>query len=108
MSVGICLFTLIGHDNWVRGVVWHPGGKFIVSSSDDKTLRVWDIANKRCSKALEAHSHFCTSVGMFHLKYCFDLCCNVQFYPRFSSIFSVRYYWISRPNDQGLGVSLIN
>ncbi|XP_015784337.1 lissencephaly-1 homolog [Tetranychus urticae] len=65
VTIGICLFTLIGHDNWVRGVVWHPGGKYIISSSDDKTVRVWDIVNKRCSKTLEAHNHFCTTVD-FH------------------------------------------
>lgn len=67
VSVGSCLFTLIGHDNWVRGVCWHPGGKYIVSVSDDKTLRVWDIVNKRCFKTIEAHSHFCTSID-FHSK----------------------------------------
>ncbi|KAG1673903.1 Lissencephaly-1 [Nymphon striatum] len=65
ISVGVCLFTLIGHDNWVRGVKMHPGGKFIISASDDKTLRVWDIRNKRCQKTLEAHQHFCTSLD-FH------------------------------------------
>lgn len=65
VSVGLCLFTLVGHDNWVRGVVFHPGGKYIVSASDDKTLRVWDIKNKRCLKTLEAHQHFCTSLD-FH------------------------------------------
>ena len=65
VSVGVCLFTLIGHDNWVRGLAWHPGGKYIISCSDDKTIRVWDITNKRLSKTLEsAHSHFCTSLGM--------------------------------------------
>ncbi len=69
VSVGLCLFTLIGHDNWVRGVCWHPGGKYIVSASDDKTIRVWDIVNKRLNKTLEnAHSHFCTSLGI-HLFY---------------------------------------
>lgn len=66
-SVGSCLFTLIGHDNWVRGVCWHPGGKYIISVSDDKTLRIWDIVNKRCYKTVEAHSHFCTSLD-FHSK----------------------------------------
>lgn len=66
-SVGNCLFTLIGHDNWVRGVCWHPGGKYIISVSDDKTLRIWDIVNKRCYKTVEAHSHFCTSLD-FHSK----------------------------------------
>ena len=62
---GICLFTLHGHDNWVRGVMFHPGGKYIISTSDDKTLRVWDISNKRNTKTIEAHSHFCTSVGEY-------------------------------------------
>lgn len=68
----MCLFTLVGHDNWVRGVVFHPGGKFIVSASDDKSLRVWDTRNKRCMKTLEAHQHFCTSLG----KYRDCLICN--------------------------------
>uniref|UniRef100_T1I273 WD_REPEATS_REGION domain-containing protein n=1 Tax=Rhodnius prolixus TaxID=13249 RepID=T1I273_RHOPR len=39
VSRGICLFTLEGHDNWVRGVVFHPHGKYLVSASDDKSLR---------------------------------------------------------------------
>lgn len=67
VNVGTCLFTLIGHDNWVRGVCWHPGGKYIISVSDDKTLRVWDIVQKRCYKTVDAHSHFCTSID-FHSK----------------------------------------
>jgi FOG: WD40 repeat len=62
---GSLLFTLIGHDNWVRGVTFHPGGKYLVSCGDDKTLRVWDTANKRNMKTLEAHSHFVTSLD-FH------------------------------------------
>lgn len=65
VSVGICVFTLIGHDNWVRGVRFHPGGKYLVSASDDKTIRVWNIAGKRCQKTIEAHQHFVTSVD-FH------------------------------------------
>jgi platelet-activating factor acetylhydrolase IB subunit alpha len=75
----MCLFTLVGHDNWVRGVVFHPGGKFIVSASDDKTLRVWDTRNKRCMKTLEAHQHFCTSLGMYphHLGYSLFVLCGI-------------------------------
>jgi len=65
VSTGICLFTLIGHDNWVRGISWHPGGKYLLSASDDKTLRIWDVGHRRCSKRLDAHTHFCTSVD-FH------------------------------------------
>ncbi|KAL6471149.1 hypothetical protein MHYP_G00197990 [Metynnis hypsauchen] len=65
VSTGMCLMTLVGHDNWVRGVQFHPGGKFIVSCADDKTLRIWDYKNKRCMKTLSAHEHFVTSLD-FH------------------------------------------
>lgn len=53
----------VGHDNWVRGVLFHPGGRFIVTCADDKTLRIWDYKNKRCMKTLCAHEHFVTSLG---------------------------------------------
>ena len=53
----------LGHDNWVRGLVFHPGGKYVVSAADDKTLRIWDIANKRNNKTVDAHQHFATSLG---------------------------------------------
>jgi len=59
-----CLFTLIGHNNWVRGVVFHPGGKYLLSVSDDKTMRVWELRSKRNHKTLEAHTHFVTSIDM--------------------------------------------
>uniref|UniRef100_A0A8D2KU37 Lissencephaly-1 homolog n=1 Tax=Varanus komodoensis TaxID=61221 RepID=A0A8D2KU37_VARKO len=65
ISTGMCLMTLVGHDNWVRGVLFHSGGKFILSCADDKTLRVWDYKNKRCMKTLNAHEHFVTSLGMY-------------------------------------------
>lgn len=58
----LCPFQ-VGHDNWVRGMLFHPGGKFIVSCADDKTLRIWDYKNKRCMKTLSAHEHFVTSLG---------------------------------------------
>ncbi|VDO40766.1 unnamed protein product [Haemonchus placei] len=60
---GTVMFSLIGHDNWVRGLRFHPRGKFLVSVGDDKTLRVWDIAQRRCAKTIDAHQHFVTSVG---------------------------------------------
>lgn len=57
------LASQVGHDNWVRGVLFHPGGRFVVSCADDKTLRIWDYKNKRCMKTLCAHEHFVTSLG---------------------------------------------
>ena len=34
-----------GHTNRVWSVGFSPDGKFIVSGSDDKTVRVWDANN---------------------------------------------------------------
>ncbi|GAA5881529.1 hypothetical protein JCM3774_002013 [Rhodotorula dairenensis] len=62
-SSGQCLKTLIGHDNWVRALIFHPSGKFLLSASDDKTIRTWDLATGRCLKVLEAHGHFVTTMA---------------------------------------------
>jgi platelet-activating factor acetylhydrolase IB subunit alpha len=57
---GTLIKTLIGHDNWVRALVWHPAGKYLLSCADDKTIRCWDLAQEgKCVKTLDdAHGHF--------------------------------------------------
>ncbi|RFU34030.1 hypothetical protein B7463_g2283, partial [Scytalidium lignicola] len=59
---GTCLKTLAGHDNWVRSLVFHPGGKHLLSVSDDKTLRCWDLSQDgKCVKILgDTHERFIT------------------------------------------------
>ena len=64
-SSGLCLFTLVGHDNWVRQLKFHPRGKYLFSSSDDKTLRTWHIENQRNQKTIIAHQHFVQTFGTF-------------------------------------------
>jgi platelet-activating factor acetylhydrolase IB subunit alpha len=75
---GSCLFTLYGHDNWVRGLRLHPNGKILgkkeindenintvilVSVGDDKTMRIWSVEHRRCNKVMQAHPQFVTSLG---------------------------------------------
>ncbi|EST05090.1 WD40 repeat [Kalmanozyma brasiliensis GHG001] len=62
-SAGQCLKTLVGHDNWVRGLAFSPNGKYLLSVSDDKTMRIWELKTGRCTKTIDAHQHFCTSVA---------------------------------------------
>lgn len=62
-SAGQCLKTLTGHDNWVRGLAFSPNGKNLLSVSDDKTMRIWDLKTGRCAKTIDAHAHFCTSIA---------------------------------------------
>eukprot|EP00040_Diaphanoeca_grandis_P004315 m.28088 g.28088 ORF g.28088 m.28088 type:complete len:412 (-) comp15860_c0_seq1:242-1477(-) len=63
-STGACLVTLKGHDSWVRDVLFHPGGKLLLTCADDKTIRIWDLATKRCTKTLQAHNHFVNTIDM--------------------------------------------
>jgi len=53
-----------GHDNWVRGMTFHPNGKFLISVSDDSSVRVWDLSKRRCYYTLEeAHDNFIQCCG---------------------------------------------
>jgi platelet-activating factor acetylhydrolase IB subunit alpha len=68
-STGQCIKTLSGHDNWVRGLCWAPNGSSLLSCSDDKTIKVWDLkAGGRCSKTIEAHDHFVTGIAWARAK----------------------------------------
>lgn len=59
---GTCLKTLLGHDSWVTALVFHPGGKYIFSVAEDKTLRIWDLSqNGQCISVLPGvHGGFIT------------------------------------------------
>ncbi|KAI5272628.1 protein with putative role during mitosis, partial [Ascosphaera acerosa] len=57
---GTLLRTFAGHDNWVRALVFHPAGKYLLSASDDKSIRCWDLSQDgKCVRVLSnAHGHF--------------------------------------------------
>ena len=66
IATGQCLCVLKGHDDWIRGLKFHPGGKYLFSVSDDKTLKVWDYKNQRIHKSLQAHDHFVSCLDCHH------------------------------------------
>ncbi|KAI5953182.1 LIS1 [Candida jiufengensis] len=35
--------TLVGHQSWVKTLEVHPNGRYIISGSDDKTIKIWDL-----------------------------------------------------------------
>jgi len=39
----VCLGIFTHHENWVRTVLFHPSGDYIISAGDDRTIRVLDL-----------------------------------------------------------------
>ena len=44
VRTGELLETLRGHRGWVRSVAFTPDGRGLVSGSEDKTLKHWDVS----------------------------------------------------------------
>jgi platelet-activating factor acetylhydrolase IB subunit alpha len=61
---GTLIKTLVGHDNWVRALAFHPGGRYLLSCADDKTIRCWDLSQEgKCVKVVDdAHGHFVADI----------------------------------------------
>lgn len=62
---GECLQDLEGHDNWIRAMVLHPSGAYLLSVADDATMRVWSMEETQRCRVINAHDHFINSVD-FH------------------------------------------
>jgi WD40 repeat protein len=50
------LQTLEGHSGWVQSVAFSPDGQLLASSSNDKTIRVWDTVTGSLQQLFEGHS----------------------------------------------------
>ena len=47
---------LAGHSGWVHSVAFSADGKWLVSGSEDKTLRVWEVGSGKCINTLQRPS----------------------------------------------------
>jgi WD40 repeat protein len=48
--------TLQGHTDMVFALAVAPDGRYVVSGSDDRTLRVWDLATGETTRTLQGHT----------------------------------------------------
>ena len=58
------LRSLEGHTRGVNAVAVSPDGRFIVSGSDDKTVKVWDAASGRLLRSLDGHTDRVRAVAL--------------------------------------------
>ena len=49
---------------WVNSVAASGDGRRLISASDDKTLRVWDVKSRRTLQVLEGHTAKIRSVAL--------------------------------------------
>jgi serine/threonine protein kinase len=55
--------TLTGHSDSVRSVVYSPDGRYLASGSDDKTIKIWEVATGKELRTLTGHSDRVSSVA---------------------------------------------
>ncbi|WP_460201625.1 WD40 repeat domain-containing protein [Scytonema sp. NUACC21] len=56
--------TLVGHEDSVVAVAITPDGKYAVSASDDKTLKLWDLHSGSCVRTFAGHESSVASVAI--------------------------------------------
>src|SRR6185437_11818179 len=51
-----CLHVFEGHQGSVTSVCFSTGGGFVLSGSEDRTIRIWQRNTGRCLATLEGHA----------------------------------------------------
>ena len=56
-------FPLQGHTCWVLSVTWSPDGTKLASSSDDRSIRIWNAETAESIATLQGHTDLVYSVA---------------------------------------------
>ncbi|MGD9368042.1 MAG: hypothetical protein PVH87_20245, partial [Desulfobacteraceae bacterium] len=53
----------LGHNDFINAASFSPDGTTIVSASNDKTLRLWDVASGKLLRTLSGHESWVISAS---------------------------------------------
>jgi WD40 repeat protein len=62
-SEGPEIFVQLGHGSGIRSVAFSPDGRYIASGSQDKTIKLWDVATGREIRTFIGHTNAVLSVA---------------------------------------------
>jgi translation initiation factor 6 (eIF-6) len=62
-TIRLIAATLTGHTSVVYSVAFSPDGRLLASGSDDKTIKLWDVASGREVRTLTGHTDWVRSVA---------------------------------------------
>jgi WD40 repeat protein len=57
------LVSQVGHGGWVSGVTWFAHGRCVVTSSEDGTVKLWDVASGRLIRTFLGHVSWVSAVA---------------------------------------------
>jgi WD40 repeat protein len=55
-NTGALMAKLVGHTGQINSIAWHPGGRYLLSASDDTTARIWEVASGQERVRLVGHA----------------------------------------------------
>lgn len=61
-----CIKTLQGHDHNVSSVAFTPSADHVVSSSRDRTIKIWEVTTGYCIRTLLGHRDWVRQVRIFY------------------------------------------
>ena len=64
--IGKNIRTISAHSRQVQSIEINREGKFIISGSCDKTIKIWDIQSGKLLKTLLGHNDFILSIAISH------------------------------------------
>ena len=62
-----CIFTIADHLDYIRTVQFHHEYPWVLTASDDQTIRIFNWQNRQCVTVLTGHNHYVMS-ARFHPK----------------------------------------